>query len=141
MGATLFSHETTMPLFKTTSRSPAVNILELKPLRKFETEPSAGERVNILVPRFGTGKVVKLLVPRLVKSVFRVKLDDFGSFVWQHCDGETAVAEICEKMRSKFGEPSEPVEERVGRFVDNLIRHDYVSVAMQGERARYHLPS
>lgn len=130
-----------MPLFKTKSRAAAVNILEMKPLRKFDTERPAGERVNILVPRFGAGKIVKALAPRMAKSTFRVKLDDFGSFVWQHCDGETTVAEICEKMRNKFGEAIEPVEERVGKFVEKLIRNDYVSIKVSVARIRHHVSS
>jgi hypothetical protein len=123
-----FSTQVSMPLFKSKTSTPQINLLELRPKRNHDYEQPESGRINILVPRFGTGKIVKALAPRMAKSTFRVRLDGFGSFVWQHCDGETTVAEICRKMRDKFGETVEPVDDRVGRFVEMLIRHDYVLV-------------
>jgi len=37
-------------------------------------------------------------MPLLSKPYVRVKLDQFGSFVWKHCDGKTTVAETMGKV-------------------------------------------
>lgn len=118
-----------MALFKSPSHASTVNLLELKPLRSYEWENPDGQRVTVLVPRFGYPRLMKWLSPRLAQSRFRVRLDDFGSFVWLQCDGRTTVAEISERLRSRFGGTVEPVYDRVCCFMQRLLRDQYVSAA------------
>lgn len=122
-----------MALLKSKSAVPSVNLLDLKPVRNYKWERIEGERVAVLVPKFGYPRLLRFISPRLAESTFRVKLDDFGSFVWHLCDGQTTVAEISEKLKARFGEAVEPVYERVGRFIQKLARDEYVSVTVNGK--------
>lgn len=53
---------------------------------------------------------------------YRLKLDEIGSFVWEHCNGMDEVQEIGEKLRKKFGDRVEPVQERLALFFKQLER-------------------
>lgn len=108
--------------------APVVNLLDLKPLRNYEWETTGVQRVAVFVPKFGYPRLLKLVAPRLAESRFRVKLDDFGSFVWHLCDGHTTVAEISEKLRAKFGAAVEPAYDRACWFIQRLLRDKYLSV-------------
>lgn len=47
--------------------------------------------------------------------------------VWVQCDGSATVYDIGLKLKERFGDPVEPVHERVGRFVQQLKRHGFVA--------------
>ena len=36
-------------------------------------------------------------------------------------------AEIAKKMQEKFGESIEPVDERLGQFINSLRQHDFIT--------------
>lgn len=107
--------------------TPAVNLLDLKPLRNLlHWETGENGLIVLLVPKFQNRYLVKWLMPRLAKPNFRVKLDAYGSFVWSQCDGNTTVAEMAERMREKFGEKAEPLYDRIARFLQRLEREDFL---------------
>lgn len=72
--------------------------------------------------------MTRWLVPLFGKKTFRLKLDDYGSFVWQACDGRTTVEEIGVQMKEKFGNAVEPVYERIGRFIQSLDHSEFIRV-------------
>lgn len=57
----------------------------------------------------------------------RLRLDALGSFVWDRLDGRRSVAEIAGEVRERFGEPAEPVEDRLGAFIRGLRREELVA--------------
>lgn len=57
----------------------------------------------------------------------RIRLDEFGSFAWRALDGETTVGSISDRVRDHFGDAAEPVERRLGQFVQILRRERFVS--------------
>lgn len=108
-----------------------VNLFDLRPRKLVGWEPGENDLVVVLVPKFRNRFAIKWIMPRLRKPLVRVKLDKIGSFVWKHCDGNTTVAEIADRTKTKFGEEVEPVDERVSAFMVKLMRSDLLSVREQ----------
>lgn len=104
-----------------------VNLLDISPVRLAQWE-QAGERVVLLRPQPVRGGL-KGLLGRIsyTLSASRIRLDDFGSFAWQHIDGNTTVREVAEAMRRHFGEKAEPAEERLGHFIRTLRREELIA--------------
>lgn len=77
--------------------------------------------VSVLLPRFRNAWL-QGWAQRANMPPFRLKLDAVGSFVWLRCDGDTTVAALGEAMVEEFGAKVEPVEERLTKFLGQLIR-------------------
>lgn len=58
----------------------------------------------------------------------RMRLDEVGSEAWKRFDGTITVSGVCEHLRERFGETVEPVEERLGRFVNHLRREGFLQL-------------
>jgi len=104
----------------------AINLLELKPLRNLHWEEREQGCVVLLIPKLKNRHLVKWLTPLLAKPNFRARLDTYGSFFWQQCDGNTTVLEIGERMKEKFHEPVEDMYDRIGKFVQKLVRDEFI---------------
>jgi hypothetical protein len=103
-----------------------VNLLEVRPLRNVSWELDDNDQVVLLIPKFRNRLAVKYVLPYLARPHFRIRLDAFGSFVWNRFDGQTPIKEIAASMRANFGESVEPVYERIGKFVQTLEREKFV---------------
>lgn len=55
-----------------------------------------------------------------------IRLDDFGSYVWQCIDGKSNIHEIGQKVDKKFGKKAEPIYERLSQFMETLSRVHYI---------------
>ena len=110
------------------NRPEPVNLLALKPRRNLQWETNERGQVVLLVPKFQNRFVRRWFVPLLAKPNFRVRLDTFGSFVWNLCDGETTVADISERLKGAFGESAEPVHERVRTFLSRLEKDEFLLI-------------
>jgi hypothetical protein len=108
-----------------------LNLLDLKPLRNVPSETAEDERVILIYPKFRSAFLQKYLLPWLAKPDFRIRLDAYGSFIWQRCDGKTDVAKIAEEMLAKFGSPVEPVYERIGLFLRRLESDQFIKFTNQ----------
>jgi hypothetical protein len=104
------------------------NLLELKPRRSLEWETREEGLVTLIIPKFKSEFSRKWVLPNLAKPNIKVKLDSFGSFVWHRCDGATSVTNIGEEMAEKFGEPLEPLYERIGLFLSKLARGRFIEL-------------
>jgi hypothetical protein len=107
-------------------RGASANFLELKPLRLVQWEVSKQGRAVLTAPKFSSRILVKWLVPLLSKPFFRVRLDEYGSFVWLRCDGQTTVEMIADQAYAEFGESVQPLYERLISFLHKLEREDFV---------------
>lgn len=96
------------------------NFYELVPRRKREYDELAGGAVEVLLPRYGTGVVGRVLKYFLNSKPVRVRLDDVGARVWRLCDGRRSVLDIGAAVRDAFGERVEPVNDRVAAFLDQM---------------------
>jgi hypothetical protein len=107
-------------------RGAPVSFLELKPVRLVQWEMTEQGRAVLIAPKFSSRFLAKWLVPLLAKPFFKVRLDDYGSFVWLRCDGQTTVETIAEQAYSQFGESVQPLYERLTSFLRRLEREDFL---------------
>jgi len=106
-----------------------INLLELKPNRNLKWETGERNEIILLVPKFQNRFLVKYIMPNIRRPYFRIKLDDRGSFIWNLCDGNTTVGEISDRMKEKFGEHFDPTYERIGVYVNQLIRDKFLMIS------------
>ena len=101
---------------------------QLIPKRKMTWEINPDTKfVVIKKPKFQNLFLKKYLLPRLKRPDYSVKLDEIGSFVWQNIDGKLSFGEIALKMTKEFGESIEPVNDRLGQFINSLRRYDFIT--------------
>ncbi|MBN2029778.1 PqqD family protein [bacterium] len=75
--------------------------------------------------------VAKLGIPPQV----HIHLDEFGSFVWNHCDGSQSVSEIAQKLRERFGDKVDPVYERLGGYIRLLAYHKLITFKIKPDES------
>ncbi len=107
-----------------------VGILDRIPMRDrdFLVED---EKIVVLVPRFD-GVLGRWITRRLSKPCYKVRLDRFGTEIWNLCDGHRTVREIASALRGRFGEEMEPAEERVAGFIQRLDRGRCIRLSKGG---------
>jgi coenzyme PQQ synthesis protein D (PqqD) len=111
-----------------------LNLFALRPNRAARFERGADGLVTVLVPKFRNRFAVRWLVPLLARPEVAVRLDAEGSFVWDRCDGGTTVQAIAGELYGRLGGDEAAVEDRVGRFVENLARASLVTLDIPGEQ-------
>lgn len=55
-----------------------------------------------------------------------IELDDFGTFVWNHIDGEATIYDIGKMIKAQFGEAAEPLYERLSHFIQTLHGNGFI---------------
>ncbi len=103
-----------------------VNLLEVAPVRAARWEERA-ESVVLIRPRpdvRGLRSALEWLAYQLAPR--RLRLDPIGSFAWRRLDGSASVARVATAVRERFGDASEPTEERLGQLVRLLRRDGFV---------------
>lgn len=58
--------------------------------------------------------------------VSHIKLDEYGSFLWQEMDGERSVGQLALKMKERFGEQAEPLYDRLVKYMQILHNNEFV---------------
>lgn len=106
-----------------------INLLELKPARNLKWEVGNNGEVILLVPKFQNRFLVKNLMPRIKRPFFKIKLDNYGSLIWNYCDGNTTVGEMSDKLKENFGENFDPAYDRIGKFVNQLVRDKFLNIS------------
>lgn len=111
------------------AKKPEQNLLDLIPHRLVEWEEISENKIDLILPKFKS-RWLQNWIKRLGKSpVVRIHLDDFGSHVWQSCDGTNTVFDIGQKLKTTFGESVEPVYERLTAFIRLLCHHKHISLS------------
>ena len=101
---------------------------QLIPERKMKWEINPENKLVVIKkPKFKNLFFKKYLLPKLKKPDYSVKLDQVGSFVWKNIDGKCSFGEIAEKMKKEFGQSVEPVEDRLGQFINSLRRYEFIT--------------
>jgi len=114
-------------MFKRQRQDP-LNLLELIPERRQEHQTDAEGKVTILIPRFRNAWLQKHLIPKSKSPHLRISLDDFGSLVWNLCDGQRAVGEIAAALAETFGEKVSPAPERTSYFILQLQKQGFIGL-------------
>lgn len=100
-------------------------------MRNIQWETGENGQVVLLVPKFQNRFLVKWIQPRLSRPYFRVKLDAYGSFIWQQCDGSATVAQIAVLMKDKFSEEMESMYKRINVFIRRLDESKFVLIGRE----------
>jgi hypothetical protein len=103
-----------------------VNLLELIPEKNIGWEKDSEGFVVLLKPKFRHPFFLKHVLPRLKKPYYKVRLDEIGSFFWEHCNGHLTVKELADRMAEHFGESIDPLYERVGLFLQSLEKNQFI---------------
>ncbi len=103
------------------------NLLEYVPRINVAWEMADAE-VFLLIPKFKSAFLQKHLLSRMKRPNVRLRLDEYGSCVWQNINGVATVHEIALTLREKFGEAVEPVFDRLGLFISLLYRNRYIVI-------------
>ena len=106
------------------------NSLDLHPVRLMKSEKRDADNISILLPRFKNRWSKKLLQPNWKGEAIRIKLDTFGSAVWEKIDSQLTAGEICMTLKAQFPEklgPSEETEERVSKFLSLLYQQRFIT--------------
>ncbi|OQX83365.1 hypothetical protein B6D60_10595 [candidate division KSB1 bacterium 4484_87] len=104
----------------------SVNLLDLIPQKKLESRENEDGTITILKPKYQNKFMKKYVLPRMKKPHFNVNLDEYGSFVWKHIDGDKTVEDIGKDLQKNFSEKIEPVYERLSVFIHSLVRYKFI---------------
>jgi hypothetical protein len=119
-------------LEKTKQVSPepdkSLNLLELKPMRNARSEEDEAGLVTLFIPKFQSRWMARWFVPMLARPEIRLKLDKYGSYLWNACDGTATVREIGKGMSEHFGEELDPLYDRIGMFIRRLDESQSLSI-------------
>ena len=55
-----------------------------------------------------------------------IHLDEFGSFVWEQCNGENNIIDIGKEVQQKFGDSANPLYERLSKFIKMLADYGFL---------------
>ena len=64
-------------------------------------------------------------------KVSYIHLDEFGSFVWNLCDGKSDIINIGKAVEQKFGENANPLYERLSRYIKTLEDYGFIKLHKQ----------
>lgn len=102
--------------------------LDLYPIRQLPFETDSDGKVTIIVPHNENWFTRKLL-PKPKKPAQKIHLDELGSFVWQCCDGNLSIREICAELQSKFQEKAAvAAQERIVLFCQQMYKQNFIKV-------------
>ena len=96
--------------------------------RRYKWREAEDGKVIVMRPRFGESGMSRKISGLFNLSDYRIKLDDIGTLVWKRCDGKTTAAEIADELRIQFGDRVEPAEDRLSRFVSQMLRARMIEV-------------
>lgn len=59
-------------------------------------------------------------------KVSKIRMDKFGSFIWQQIDGTKDIYQIGQEVKKEFGKEAEPLYERMVMFFRILVQNHYI---------------
>ncbi len=120
-------------LKKSKTEVKKINLYDIILVKNYESEISENGNISILIPKFTNKFLVQHLMPHLKYPFIKIKLDEIGSAVWMEIDGKKSVGEIASILEEKFGEKIQPIEERLSKFISQMIHHKFISYKEKGD--------
>ena len=88
----------------------------------------ADENGIVTLSRENKGIANKIAQKLLRKpKVSYIHLDEIGSCVWKHTDGEKTIFEIADSVKQELGDKAEPLYERIAKYFSILVSYGFVS--------------
>ena len=103
-----------------------VNLLDLIPVHMVDSGINVDGTVFLRKPKVKSRFLKTVLKTMGMHTHFKIHLDEFGSHVWNECDGIRNVHQIGESLKTTFGEEIEPVYERLGLFIRTLASQNCI---------------
>jgi len=103
------------------------NILEFYPFRAMQHEMNNG-LVTVLFINPNPTFIEKIFFKKQIKKPYKIELDEFGSFIWNLCDGKSNLKKIAEKLEDEFGDKVSPVENRVTEFINQMSKNKLINL-------------
>ncbi|MCE1228058.1 MAG: PqqD family protein [Firmicutes bacterium] len=101
------------------------DLLGAVPQRAVEHLVREDGRFTLLRPKFTSGRL-QWFQKMLTRPHFKVKLDDVGTCLWAHMDGQRTGHDLVEILRLAFGERVEPADERTAQFLHQLAEGKFI---------------
>lgn len=105
----------------------SVNTLDLTPVKLYSEEVDENKLVTVIIPKFKNKIVLKLVSTKLKSDNFKIKLDKYGSAVWQNINGKNRVEQIIKNLEKIFGQEFEESVERTTKFIHQLYSQGFIS--------------
>ena len=103
------------------------NLLDFIPIRTVQWEKNEDGTVYLKEPKFKIS-FLQSIVMRFARSpYYKIHLDEFGSHVWERCDGTSHVERIGISLEKQFGDKVTPVYERLAAFLRILSYQKYIT--------------
>lgn len=103
------------------------NYLDYIPIRNPEFTWKRNKAGIIVVEVVHNGiydKVAQKLFRR--PKISHIKLDEYGSYIWEIIDDEHDMGYISQKIKEKFGDKAEPLYDRLIKYFQILQLHKFV---------------
>ncbi|HRY32935.1 MAG TPA: PqqD family protein [Bacteroidales bacterium] len=107
-------------------QSPEINYLTLTPYARVGHRMNQENMVELLIPRFSSPFLQKVLMRATNHKHIRIRLDLHGSETWKRIDGNSTVSDICSALSEQPGLNMNFVEDRVTRFLTKLYTEKYI---------------
>lgn len=103
------------------------NYLEKIPMRRPDIEWSSEEdgAVTLMIENRG---VMNRLAQKLFKKpeISQIHMEEIGSFLWPHLNGEKDIIALGELVSEQFGEKAEPLYERLVKYFQILESYNFI---------------
>lgn len=103
------------------------NYLDFVPCCNPEYTWDADEKGMVTVHVVNKG-FYNFLAQKLFKRprISHIKLDAYGSFVWQQMDNVKTIYDISELVKNEFGKEAEPIVERLVKYFKILYQNKFI---------------
>lgn len=102
------------------------NVLEMIPVRNEKILWEIKEDKVLLT--INRDRTFDRLMNKLFKTPLKttVELEEFGSFIWQKCDGTNTIGDLSNLLEENFGEKAHPVLERLLIYMKSLRENNFI---------------
>ncbi|MGN0157501.1 MAG: PqqD family protein [Lachnospiraceae bacterium] len=108
-------------------RRKADNFLSYIPIINSSNSYEEGESGFITIQMIHNGifdKVAQFLF--FTPKVSRIRLDEYGSFLWKQMDGVNTVGELAVLLQERYGEVAQPLYERLISYLKILKNNRFI---------------
>lgn len=104
------------------------NILEMVPIKNENL--SWKHKEDIVILTIHRNKTFDRIMHKLFRTPLKtnIELEEFGSFIWQQCDGVRNIYEISKNLEETYGEKVCPVLERLLTYIKTLSDNNFIQL-------------